>query len=439
MAIPDASLSPPLPSHRCILPAIALWAALATGCGDTGVGPEIPTGPVLRLDGRGEALAAMADIRPARDEGIAFACPPGRLPAVEAAMAEYLASLDIPAGLVGKRADRATGRLVFTLNTARDDSDTLSFKDRPEMGVSEATVTLPDRRGQGKAVRTVSQKEIVLALLQHGRLTEFTGAACDLEALKEHVGIRQNTVAWAENLEWGWPDGGPARWNRKYWRDGTPRPRVPVAEALRDVFINQDRYAIGCYTATKITMVQGALDYFSRVDDEPAKRRLVEERLAADREPLVAVEPGRMWDFDPETDPAELGRPGKLVKVQYGVAPKNFVPGDWVYFLNTDPGSKAKTGYEGSSAIYLGRSRFNDYYNDNNHAYTYREKLDEVYQWRNGVFSRSRDGDRIRPLTAEDLERLGKPPAAGGLVMDLRVSHYLFGHEELPALAAATP
>lgn len=373
------------------------------------------------------------------DEGIRFSCPPTQLDNIEAAMAAYLAALDIPPALVGKQGDRMGGRLVYTLTTAKEDANTVDFKSRPELRLRDATVVLPDRQGKGRTIRTVSEKEIVLALLQHGRLTEFKGEACNLDALKEHVGIRQNTVAWAESLEWNWPNGGPARWNGKYWRDGTPRPRVPVHAALNDVFLNQSRYAIGCYTATKMTMIQGALDYFYRVRQEPAKQRLVEKRLSLDHEPLLNVEPGRMWDFEKDFDPREMERPGKLLNIRYGVAPKNFVPGDWVYFLNTDPKSQKKLGYEGSSAIYLGRGKFNDYYNDNNHSYTYRQKLDEVYQWRNGVFSRSRDRAKIRPLSPADIERLGKTPGEGGLVMDLRVSHYLFGHEDLPVLVAAHP
>lgn len=376
---------------------------------------------------------------PGEDEGIRFACSPTELDTIEAAVTDYLAALDIPSALVEKRGDRGAGRLVYTLATPKEDANTLDFRNRLELRLRDAAVVLPDRQGKGRTVRTVSEKEIVLALLQHGRLTEFKGEACNLGALKEHVGIRQNTVAWAESLEWNWPNGGPARWNGKYWRDGTPRSRIPVQQAFNDVFLNQNRYAIGCYTATKMTMIQGALDYFHRVRKEPDKQRLVEKRLSLDQEPLLNVEPGRMWDFEKDFDPREMERPGKLLNIRYGVAPKNFVPGDWVYFLNTDPKSQRKLGYEGSSAVYLGRGKFNDYYNDNNHFYTYRQKLDEVYQWRNGVFSRSRDKAKVRPLSPADFERLGRTPEEGGLVMDLRVSHYLFGHEELPVLAATQP
>ena len=123
----------------------------------------------------------------------------------------------------------------------------------PALHIHDEWVALPDRHGRLKRLRTVSRKEILLALLQHGRLTEFSGTACDIAALREHVELRQNTVAWAEKLTWMWPDGDAAQWNEKYWRAGTPRPGVPLHQALNDVFVHQDKYAIGCCTATTTT------------------------------------------------------------------------------------------------------------------------------------------------------------------------------------------
>jgi hypothetical protein len=145
------------------------------------------------------------------------------------------------------------------------------------------------------------------------------------------------------------------------------------------------------------------------------------ERLILDQEPLVDVEPGEMWSFEKDFDTQKRTRPGKILKIQHNVAPRNFVPGDWVYILNTDSISSLKTGYEGSNAIYLGRNKFDDYYNDNNHSYTYQQKLNEVYQWRNGVFNRSRDSDKIKPLSSDDFERLGRVPSESGLVQNFRV------------------
>ncbi len=379
-------------------------------------------------------LAVLAGLVEAADaEGLRFTCTPGQLTQLESGMAAYLNQLDIAPAHVAVQVARANGTATYTLTTPADDVTTLDFSDRPEFRLHDAVIELPLENGKKRQVRTASHKEIVLALLQHGRLTEFRGAACDINALKEHVGIRQNIAAWAEVLHFVWPDGGPAQWNERYWKRGTPQPGYPLHVALNDMFLNQNKYKIGCYTATKMVVVQGLLDYYHRVRKDPAKLKLLEQRLSADGQPLLDVEPGRVWDFEAGFDQKEFDRPGKVLSAQYGIAPKNFVPGDWAYLLNTDQQTYQKTGYEGSNAIYLGRGKFDDYYNDHNHAYSYRQKLHEVYQWRHHVFSRRRDADKVKPLTARDIERLGRTPAEGGIVLSLRIAPYLFGYPALPA------
>jgi hypothetical protein len=336
-------------------------------------------------------------------------------------MAEYMKSLAIPETLVVVTERPAEGVLVYTLATPSHETSTLDFSARPLMNISTDNVTLsvgPDSTSQ---VQTVSQKEILLALLQHGRLTTLQGSACSMEALSDHIALRQNIVAWAENLRWGWPNGRAAEWNEKYWNHGTPKPGVPLGEAIDDAFTNQSAYAMGCYTATKLAIVKGVLDYYDRVRVSPTLAQLVRARLLSDHDPLSDVEPGSVWSFEPDFNPKDASRPGKLLTIVREVSPKNFVPGDWVYFLNTDPVSKQKSGYEGSNAIYLGRDRFDDYYGENNHAYSYAEKLDEVFQWRNDVFNRIRDALKRKQLDAQDLERLSASPKAGGLVEKWRV------------------
>ena len=351
-------------------------------------------------------------------------------------MAAYLRELGVDEHLVVKTAPD-DGRLIYTLATPEADTDTLSLKDRKEYRIKDELVRLPAKGGKTRTVRTVSRKEILLALLQHGRLTNFSGAACTLDALREQVGVRQNVATWTRTLSWHWPNGGPARWNTRAWRKGTPLASVGLDPALRDPFLNQRRYGIGCYTATKLSYAQAVLDYYARVKKDAAKAALVRERLMHDGEPLVGVEPAAMWDFEKDFDPASRDTPGKILRIERGFAPDNFVPGDWAYLRNTDPMTMEKTGYEGSNAVYLGGGKFADYYNDHDHAYTYREKLDEVYQWRNGVFSRRRDGYKAQPLTGEDYVRLGRTPAEGGLLLDYRAVPHFFGYEDLPRLPAS--
>lgn len=352
--------------------------------------------------------------------GIRFQCPPPLLALAGQEMDAFLEELAIPADQVSKTSSASGTQLNYRLRTPEHDTSTLDLVDRPEYALASEAISLPAVRGM-RVVHTVSRKEILLALLQHGRLTEMTGGSCSVAALREMIGIRQNIVAWGEHLAWIWPNGGPARWNAKYWKEGTQLPRRPLADALLDMFLQQQRYTIGCYTATKVVYVHALLDYHRRVSPDAQKLSLLESRLLADGEPLVDVEPAGMWSFEDDFDPAELRRPGKLLSLHSNVAARNFVPGDWVYLLNTDPVSRRKTGYEGSNAIYLGGGRFDDYYNDHQHAYAYEEKLDEVYQWRNGVFNRRRDVLKVQPLSRQAMARLSESPARGGMVFDFRV------------------
>lgn len=382
------------------------------------------------------SLPLRAETIPA-DEGIRFSCKPEQLPTIALDMDAYLDSLGISPGLVIKKSPPQQGTLIYTLNTPENDFSTLNFSERPEFRIHDDILSLPTRQGKEKMVSVVSKKEILLALLQHGRLTEFKGDACTVQALEDHVGIRQNTTAWAGNLNWVWPDGDYAQWNKAYWNRGTPQSGVPLHEALNDVFLNPESYSFGCYTSAKMVIVQGILDYYRRVKKDPVQLQRVEKRLYIDHDPLVDIEPGAMWSFEKDFNPGELHRPGKLLKLARQIAPKNFVPGDWVYFLNTDPVTYEKTGYEGSNPIYLGRNKFADYFNDHHHAYSYEQKMDQVYQWRNGVFSFSRDRAKRVPLSTEEMEHLGETPDEGGIVMDYRAVPFLFGYESLPGLSSA--
>jgi hypothetical protein len=370
----------------------------------------------------------------AAQDGIRFSCKADQIPALKEGVSRYFSELAIAETLYQLVREDQGASLTYTLRTPPEDHNTLDLSKRPEMAVSLEPVLLPQLGKPAQPVRTVSRKEIALALMQHGRLTVFEGAACDVQALKDHINLRQNIVAWSEELHWRWPNGGPAKWNTRYWHYGTPVRRQVLPKALLDAFTNQHSYAIGCYTASKMVTLQGVVDFYQRVRGVKGLSELVDGRVWADADPLVNIEPGDAWSFEEDFDPMEKGRPGKLVKMHPDVSPKNFVPGDWAYMLNTDPGTHLKIGYEGSNALYLGRSLFDDYYDDHRHAYTYTEKLDEVYQWRNGVFSRARDAAKLKPLSKQAFEQMGLPPEQGGMVMGYRLVPYLFGYEPLPAI-----
>jgi hypothetical protein len=389
---------------------------------------------LLSVCAYGDSLKTTTSLIAARDEGIQFQCDAATLAKIRRGMQKYFKDLYLPPRLVGVRESAHPDTLTYTLLTPDDDTDTMDFVHRPEYWVYTEVIELPDKNHKTRTIRTSSEKEILLALLQHGRLTEFSGKACSLEALREHIGVRQNIVAWAEKLEWHWPDGDYAHWNPKFWNHGVPNPQRPLYDALADAFLNQSDYSIGCYAAIKLTMSFAILDYYQRVHPNRAKQKLIEKRLLSDKTPLSNTEPYSMWHFERDYDKTKEVWPGKLLELKRGVASRNFVPGDWLYLLNTDSVSYQRIGYEGSNSIYLGRGFFVDFYNDVEHRYTFEQKFDEVYQWRHGIFSHARDFEKVEVLSKARLIELAETPENGGILFDFRASPFLFGHQKLPDL-----
>lgn len=366
------------------------------------------------------AVLALAGSTHAASSGLTLECKSEKQADMAQQVQRYFTELGIQASWV--TVARGDEGLNFKLAAPWAQMPTLDFSRQPELGLRDEMVPLPKGpQGELVKVQTVSRKEIALALMHPGRHTQ---SPCDLDELKDHIGIRQNLVAWAEKLSWQWPEGEPAQWNPKYWNRGTPT--TSTLEAFYDAFRQQELYSIGCYTATKIVAVQGVLDYYARVRPNVARLGQVLTRLEADKDPLVGIEPAVMWRFEADYDPQDNDKPGKLLRLVHDVQPLNFIPGDWAYILNTDPVSYERTGYEGSNAIYLGRDLFDDYYHDHSHAYSYRKKLHEVYQWRNGVFSRNRDGHKVTPLSEVEILKLSQSPQEGGLVMPYRAVPYFF-------------
>lgn len=371
------------------------------------------------------------------NEGLVFRCSPKQLLKIQRDMASLLDALHIDRQLVAIRKNPSETSIAYTLRTPVDDTSTLDLIHRPEYWITETPVALSSKAYGHRLRRTVSRKEILIALMQHGRSTLFEGQACAVGALDEHLRLRQHIVAYAEDLEFQWPEGGEARWNRIFWNRSVPREPTRLHRALADMLTHSRRYSIGCYLAAKATYTFAILDFYRQQKNQTVVEQEVLRRLSVGDSLFDQVEPAAMWSFEADFDPANAAHAGKLLKLQRDVAPKNFIPGDWVYFYNTDPHSHAKTGYEGSNSIYLGRGLFVDFYNDVEHKYTYEQKLAEVYQWRHGVFSHSRDYTKSRLLSKQRLEELSQPPSAGGLIPNMRAIPYLFGHESMPSLTPA--
>ena len=306
----------------------------------------------------------------------------------------------------------------FKVSISFDESNTLQIFNSPYFKVKAEKIVI-----DGRSVNTVSQKEIALAYLYKGRTSEFAGVGCGFNEFVDSLQLRQKIVAYAQKLSWGWPDGGPAKWNNFLWNKGTPLNKQLTFKALSDALANQDKYEIGCYTATKLVYAQAYADFYKNNKKSP---QTILSVFWSDNDPLVDIEPDLFWKFEPDFEEKSNYAPGKLLRMHDNVDPLNYIPGDWVYFWNTDPITYQKTGYEGSNAIYLGNNRFNDYYNDNDGSYSFEEKLDELFQWKNGVFSRSRHLNKIQPKNLKELYKGAASPENGGFIISSRLVPRIF-------------
>lgn len=356
-------------------------------------------------------------------DGVIFNCKKDEIEKIKTEMPKYFKNLGVDPKLVVEKSSQDGTKLGFNLNTPADDTNTLNLGKRKEMKITDDVISLPTKNGLTRKVSTVSKKEIMFALFQHGRRTEFNGNACNIQSFIDHIGVRQNIAAWTEHLGWGFPDGKAAAWNPKYWDDSPMPKRGPLYKAINDIFMNQNRYSMGCYSASKVVMTQGILDYYARVRPDKEKLEMIEQKMLTDKAPLSNIEPGTAWDFIQSMTPEDLKAPGKILSVQKDVARRNFIPGEWGYIKNNDGPSSDMPGYEGSNAVYLGRNNFDDYYGETPHKhYTFEEKVDEVYQWRNGVYTASESSKKKRKeLTPEQFDEQLKGPKEGGLLSPNRI------------------
>ncbi|MGB7650185.1 MAG: hypothetical protein WBL62_03180, partial [Gallionella sp.] len=100
------------------------------------------------------------------EDGIRFVCDAAQLHRLERDMTRYFAALKIAPQWLVKNRDATHGVLRYSLNTPADEVNTLTLKARAELHIHDEWVVLPSAAGRSKKIHTVSQKEIVLALLQ---------------------------------------------------------------------------------------------------------------------------------------------------------------------------------------------------------------------------------------------------------------------------------
>jgi hypothetical protein len=157
--------------------------------------------------------------------GLVFHCPTGQLMSLKEQLKTYASELSI---LDSAFTIEQTDRHLNLRLTHPSVYGTLYLRWDPQYNITEERISLPGKKTLVE-VETVSKKEILLALMHEGRETVFKDAACDIEALKDHVQIRQMIVAWSEHLHWSFPDPSSAT------GDGGDKLRVAiqVRDAIR--------------------------------------------------------------------------------------------------------------------------------------------------------------------------------------------------------------
>lgn len=311
-------------------------------------------------------------------------------------------------------------RIGDTITFALPGQDTRHIQ-KNNINLSPENVLLPDGKGGMLQVKTVSKKEIVIAMMMGSRVSSFSGRDCGARDFMEHVDMRQNIISWASWMSWNFPEASSAKWNPEFWDNGNLKPGKKLSEAMADMFSFPEKYAVGCYTATKALYIHAMLDLYSRI--HPNQRRLnqIEKILMADGDPWNEVEPVEFATPEQEiSDGHPISYTGKLLRFEKKVSSLHVIPGDWVYILNPDPLSRTHNGYEGANVIYMGRNSFNDLYNGNDHAFDFDEKIEQVYQWRNAVFNWTSDAAKIEPVDDVKRKSFYQSPAEGGLLMGQR-------------------
>lgn len=379
-------------------------------------------------------------------EGIRFECPRDKIRQLDSEMQFYLTQeLGLSRKLYTVTPNGDGTELSFVLATPKTDTNSLNLSKRPEFDLTPEIANY--RRYDGKVIlkEIVSKAEIAAALMQHGDQYVLSGERCSVDALKEHIAVRQNIAKWGTIAlqRWYFPeewiegkDGKTeliskyAVMNPKTWEESSSKvaPGVSVYEAVADAFVGSFPYEVGCLTAAKLIFVMGILDYYKNVAKDHAHFSALEER--ANRAPLSEID-----SIHEKERPYSLIARGKYLIRRFDIPADRWIPGDWGYLRNTDDASSDRPGYEGSNVSYLGQTYFNNYFGDRPNAKhgshlfypasgsTFLEDhLLEVFHWRFGIMENWKNDPRRKFLTEEEVANLLKDPRAGGLTRDVRDS-----------------
>lgn len=340
----------------------------------------------------GKRISVSRDATPVR-YGIRFLCENEKITQIYKEMGEWLSELNIPIAKLNMEMTIDGREIQFGLDTPERDTTTLDLLDRVDLKIPRTE----NVEVGGKTVEAPSRQEILLSLMQHGRLMELSDELCDVSKLKDHVGIRQRIAAWAMTpKDWRFGVGTPTT-NEKFWEkdEWCLRAGVHSADALADVFVgSQNSYRMACQKQCMLIMCQGIFDYVKNVKKDKNMLDLLD--AIAEKRPVYGIRT-RVGSSGQEI--------GKYLDRAMPVAPFNWVPGDWGW-LKGDPTSSK--GYEGSNTIYVGGNRLIEA-GSGRVVGGLESKLKAVFHYTPN-----------RTFDPADLPKLLKDPVDGGILSDHR-------------------
>lgn len=395
-----------------------------------------PVAAVPRASSEAPISAAVAALPAAAKKPapvVAVAFKPGRIPdesgvifvgqsdliaKVKAHMSSLLGQMGWTANQVLTRESPGGERIAYMLNSAPGDTNTFVLSRQPQLGLGPEMITYTSRLDQKKTLALVSQKEILAAMLQRGRAFIFSGARCQVEALKEQLALRQNVVYWGLRADWVFPEDKVYRYNTgDYWQvmrgdDWTLKPGIRPSQAIADAFVGRFSYQIGCTSACRFIFTHGILDFYRAVQPNPSAQSRLEQVLDP-RRPFA--------DIAPTVDRNRaVVKEGRLMERHTDVPWNHWVPGDWGWIRNPDDKSAEELGSEGCNIIYAGGGFFVNYYPERPPK-TLEQAIKRVYGWRFGLDESELD------LPADLLDQLYQDPRSGGMLRDVRDYPRQFG------------
>ncbi len=200
-----------------------------------------------------------------------------------------------------------------------------------------------------KVVKNTIWHELFTSLMHSPRVFTLDGTtSAQIDAnFKKHIMARHGIVQFAANKKYTFAAGGAFKMNPAYWKVDASgwslKPGADADKAVADLNVNPGEYAIACLAATQLTMIGGS---------------------------------------------------GSPLANDTGVAPDDWIPGDWGYISNTSFPSGGTVGLEGENIIYTGKDKFWGHFGAGNTYRTHKEWFDEVESWHGGA---SASDYRIRP------------------------------------------